>query len=180
MSNNNFSLDLFEISANALSFSLNRNNIFPPLLNDPLSILSQKRPLRKRTPNAFFVCRMNVHKELVRNGFNSNMRLVSKVASILWKNASNEEKHQYILIANFVKELHSRSMQTINAPTDNSYNPYYSFPLSFESPLIKTEQQNSEPTYFQALQYYNEHLILSNSEVIFNESYSFNLNYCNN
>jgi hypothetical protein len=179
MSNNNFSLDLFETSANALSFSLNRNNIFPPLLNDPLSIISQKRPLRKRTPNAFFVCRMNVHKELVRNGFKTNMRLVSKVASILWKNASNEEKHQYILIANFVKELHSRSMQT---PTDNSYNPYYSFPLSLDSPSIKTEQQNSEPTYFQALHYYNEHLILSNSEVVLNvnESYPFNLNYCNN
>lgn len=72
-------------TASALIFALDRNNIFPPLLNDPERILSNKsRRERKRTPNAFFVCRMNVQNEVARKNLNVNMRIISKAAEFFF------------------------------------------------------------------------------------------------
>jgi hypothetical protein len=165
-----FSPYYLETTAKTLAFSLERNNIFPPVLNDPNIILQNKRPIsqRKRPPNAFFICRMNVQKEVTRNDFNLkyNMRIVSKAASILWNSASPEEKIQYFLIANTVKELYSNSMQKT---IDNPYNPYYNFQLSSQSHAIKIDQDTSEIMYFQTLEYYFSNLLLSNSEIFLNE-----------
>jgi hypothetical protein len=154
MSNYTFSLECLEITANILAINVDRNNIFPPLLNDPKSIISQnKRPFhqRKRLPNAFFVCRINVQKEVARNGFNSNMRIVSKAASILWNSASSEEKYQYVLIANNIKVYHSRIIHANIENSDNNYNynPYISFPLCSQSQ--KTEQETSKILSSQTL-----------------------------
>jgi hypothetical protein len=168
MTKNTFSPDYLEITAKTLAFSLERNNIFPPLLNDPNIILQNKSPLRKRKrpPNAFFICRMNVQKEVKRNernGSKYNMRIISKAASILWNNASFEEKNQYFFIANTVKELHRNSMQT---NVENFYNHYYNFQLSTQSHSIKIEEDIS--VYLQTISYISNLLIINN-EMFFNE-----------
>lgn|SRR5256885_11645337 len=165
MTNSTVSLDYLEISANILALNLDRNNIFPPLLNDPKIILQNKRQ-RKRAPNAFFICRMNVQKEVTRYGIKYNMRIVSKAASILWSRATPEEKHQYVIIANMVKELYS------NPTIENSYNPYYSFQLTSQSHSIITEYENFNILYFQTQHYYSNFQILSNAENIFNDTFN--------
>src|SRR5215212_9643647 len=150
MSNYTFSSECLEITAIVLAVKLDRNNIFPPLLNDPKSIILQnKRPShqRKRPPNAFFVCRMNVQKEVTRNGLNPNMRIVSKAASILWNGASSEEKHQYVHIANIIKVYHSSIIHANIENLDNNYNPYYSFPLSSQSQI---KQETTEILFSQS------------------------------
>jgi hypothetical protein len=154
-----FSEDYLEKNARILVCIMDRNNIFPPLLNDAKRIILQnKLPLhqRKRTPNEFFICRMNVQKEVKRNGLKISMRIVSKAASLIWNSASSEEKYQYILIANKVKELKRKSMQE----NENSYNPYYSFQLSSHSNTIITTQENTEITFFQNFYYSYNFLIL--------------------
>jgi len=148
-----------ETSANALIFELDRKNIFPPLLNDPESFISQKRDT-KRTPNAFLICKMNVHKEAVRKGINSNMRTICKATSILWKNASLEEKNKYKQLADNVK---SHFDFYINQ-TKNSYNPYYSFQVStititeasFEEKLATTNNIRNDTAAAVAFNNYNE------------------------
>jgi hypothetical protein len=132
----NFSLEYFENTAFALIDKLDRNNIFPPLLNDPEMIISNKRSklkARKRTPNAFFICRMNVQNEVTHKNLNFNMRIISKTASILWKNASDEEKYEYKILAGIVKDLHEKTSTTCYKPTNISYNPYNYFQLSKSS-----------------------------------------------
>jgi hypothetical protein len=80
MANCKYSYDFLETQAKIIINNLDRKNIFPPLLNDPKRIISQnkrqinQRKKRKRLPNAFFICLMNVQKEVARNGININMR----------------------------------------------------------------------------------------------------------
>ena len=77
----NFSI---EDLAMPLVVRLDRKNIFPPLLKIflPITDLSSRRP--KRSPNAFLICRKDVHEEATRKG-TFNMRVISKVTGILWK-----------------------------------------------------------------------------------------------
>jgi len=95
MNTHNFSIEDLAMS---LIVRLDRRNIFPPLLNNPetflsptdnLTNLSFRRP--KRSPNAFLVCRRNVHEEATRKG-TFNMRIISKVTGILWKNAHQKKR----------------------------------------------------------------------------------------
>src|SRR6185437_1469426 len=139
MTTHNFSIEDLAMS---LIVRLDRNNIFPPLLNDPESFLSPtdnltnlsfRRP--KRSPNAFLVCRRNVHEEATRKG-TFNMRVISKVTGILWKSASPEEKDVYKKLADRVYEIHYRRTSSIykkmtvsSLKERASYKPYYSFPI---------------------------------------------------
>ncbi|GBB96048.1 hypothetical protein RclHR1_02670017 [Rhizophagus clarus] len=143
MTTHNFSIEDLAMS---LIVRLDRNNIFPPLLNNPESFLSPtdnltnlsfRRP--KRSPNAFLVCRRNVHEEATRKG-TFNMRVISKVTGILWKNASAEEKDVYKKLADRVYEIHYRRTSSIykkmtvsSLKERASYKPYYSFPIQIST-----------------------------------------------
>jgi len=152
-----FNLEFLNNSASALIDQLDRNNIFPPLLKDPEKIISNKSrglKVRKRTPNSFLVCRMNVQIEVARKKLNANMRVVSKATSILWKNAYPEEKNVYKQLADTVKEHFESTSTSLNcSESKNSYEPYNTF-SSRQS--LKTNQVANEVNS----QY------LSNSEVI--------------
>ncbi|RGB30668.1 hypothetical protein C1646_671507 [Rhizophagus diaphanus] len=112
MATHDFSI---EYLANSLIDRLDRRNIFPPLHNNPelflssvsssLNNLSSYRP--KRPPNAFLICRKNVQEESKRKG-TYNMRIISKVTSILWKNATREEREVYKRLVNNVYEIHHK------------------------------------------------------------------------
>jgi hypothetical protein len=143
MTTHNFSI---EDLAMALIVRLDRKNIFPPVLNDPEAFLtpadttnmSFRRP--KRSPNAFLVCRRNVHEEATRRG-TYNMRVISKVTGILWKNASAEEKDVYKKLADRIYEIHYRRTSSLyrrmTATTMKerpTYKPYYSFPVQLPPP----------------------------------------------
>jgi hypothetical protein len=111
MSTHDFSI---EYLANSLIVRLDRGNIFPPLHNNPELFLSSVRPSSnlstyrpKRPPNAFLICRKNVQEESKRKG-SYNMRIISKVTSILWKNASLEERDVYKRLVNIVYEIHHK------------------------------------------------------------------------
>jgi hypothetical protein len=116
-----------EFKANEMILNLNRFNIFPPLFNDPKFIISKncKKQKKKRAPNAFFICRLNVHKEAERINVNINMRIICKATSILWNNANSEEKNEYIKLACLVKESMGQNQ--------NNFNHYYIFQSSKES-----------------------------------------------
>ncbi|GBC01977.1 hypothetical protein RclHR1_00440043 [Rhizophagus clarus] len=114
MTTHNFST---EDLAKSLLDKLDRTNIFPPLLNNPetfistLSNLSLLRP--RRPPNAFLLCRKNVQEEAKRKG-NCNMRVISKVTGVLWKDASPDEKKVYEKLANRVHEIHYKNISKNN------------------------------------------------------------------
>jgi hypothetical protein len=91
--------------ATSLINLLDRKNIFPPLFNNPEYFLSRKDAEPKRTLNAFFICRKNVQNEASNKSWNSNMRIISKAASILWKTASPEEKAVYENLASQVDAI---------------------------------------------------------------------------
>src|SRR5271169_1886423 len=110
MNTHNFSIEDLALT---LITRLDRKNIFPPMYNDPESFLapfddadiSFRRP--KRSPNAFLICRKNVHEEAMCKGA-YNMRIVCKATGILWKGASSKEKDVYKKIADQVYEIHRR------------------------------------------------------------------------
>ena len=134
-----------EIAANAFILQLNKNNIFPPLFNDPKIFTSQKR--RKRSPNAFFICRINVHKEALSMGLIPNMRILSKATSILWKNASSTEKYDYTKLAYDVKIYWEKVEMSSIETSKNSFNNYYNFPLSSSSSNIQITDEETTSDY---------------------------------
>src|SRR4051794_31555460 len=111
MTTHNFSIDDL---AESLVCRLDRNQIFPPMLNDPKSFYSPTEDktsslyqIVKRSPNAFLICRKNVHVVASSKG-NYNMKTISKATSILWNNATDEEKGIYKELADQVKTLYSK------------------------------------------------------------------------
>ena len=149
MTTHNFSTDDL---AQTLLVKLDRRNIFPPLLNNPekfissLNNLSLLRP--RRPPNAFLLCRKNVQEEAKRKG-NCNMRVISKVTGVLWKDASPDEKKVYEKLANRVHEIHykkisknSKSIKSSSLLQDKETSPSpYPIPVSFSS--YPFDQENS-------------------------------------
>src|SRR6266536_3189100 len=110
MSINDFTIDYL---ARSLLYRLDRNNIFPPVYNNPELFLSSVvdrsifiRP--KRPANAFLLCRRNVQEETKRQGSYINMRIISKAASILWNNASLTEKIVYRNLYKRVYEIRNK------------------------------------------------------------------------
>jgi len=159
MTTHNFSIKELAMS---LMVRLDRRNIFPPLYNDPetfipssdnLTKLSFRRP--KRCPNAFLLCRKNVHEEANRIG-TSNMRVISKVTSILWKNASPEEKNVYKKLADHVYEIHYRrisiiykkfTVSSLKGDDSSSSSPSPSPSSSSSSPSSSSSSSSSSTSY---------------------------------
>src|SRR3954452_13660017 len=143
MTTQNFSI---EDLANSLIRRLDRGNIFPPYVNNPEALVSSsnltlRRP--RRSPNAFLLCRKNVHQEAKRRG-TCNMRVISKVTGMLWRNASPEEKGVYERLADRVNELHCKkttivykgsNMSSLPKNKDTTKYKPYSFPPQLSAPL---------------------------------------------
>src|SRR5436305_14612754 len=130
--------EYLENAAKSLVYKLNRENIFPPLIKEPEMIISKQRKtnkIRKRTPNAFLICRLNVHKEVMSKGLNVNMRIISKATSLLWKNASSMEKFEYTKLAEKIKKF-SEIMN--DQESNDEFKYFHSFQLK-DSCSIKTE-----------------------------------------
>src|SRR2546421_4309803 len=141
MTTQNFSIEDLAMS---LIDRLDRKNIFPPYYNNPetlissLNHLSLRRP--RRSPNAFLLCRKNVHQEAKRWG-TCNMRVISKVTGILWRNASPEEKGDYEKLADRVNELHCKRSAL-------AYRQL-SLPVSNSIPSISQIRSNNSSNYYQ-------------------------------
>lgn len=147
-----FSIEYLENAAKSLVYKLNRKNIFPPLINDPEMIISKRRKtnkIRKRTPNSFIICRLNVHNEVMRKGLNANMRIISKTTSLLWKNASSNEKYEYTKLAELIKKY---SEIKNNQESNNVFNHYHSFHLneSHNSITEKLTDEEFKENYFNS------------------------------
>jgi len=136
MTTHNFSIMELAMS---LIVRLDRNTIFPPMLNNPesfltasdnLNNLSFRKQKKKRSPNAFLICRRNVHEESIRKG-NFNMRIVSKVTGILWNSASPEEKDIYKKLADRVYEINYKRTSSFYKKAV-SCKPHNSFPIHLQ------------------------------------------------
>ncbi|CAG8704516.1 7402_t:CDS:1, partial [Ambispora leptoticha] len=96
---------------NELIQKVNKNNVFPPQLNNPEELVAEPRMTATgnirppRPQNAFFLFRKNVLAEARRLNV-QNMRIICKVASILWQQATNDEKQMYKDLASKVSALH--------------------------------------------------------------------------
>ncbi|CAB4478113.1 hypothetical protein RhiirA5_394252 [Rhizophagus irregularis] len=145
MATHDFSI---EYLANSLIVRLDRRNIFPPLHNNPelflssvssLNNLSSYRP--KRPPNAFLICRKNVQEESKRKG-TYNMRIISKVTSILWKNATREEREVYKRLVNNVYEIHHKRTCIIYKKIAEISNSKKKRTSSNKSPMQSTSKKS--------------------------------------
>src|SRR5436190_22630029 len=79
--------------ANALINKLDRSKIFPPYYNNPEELITPSKARSfgpPRPPNSFLLCRKNVHRQAKERSV-CNMRVISKVTGILWRNASANE-----------------------------------------------------------------------------------------
>ncbi|RIA87050.1 hypothetical protein C1645_778162 [Glomus cerebriforme] len=162
MTTHNFSTDDL---AKSLLVKLDRRNIFPPSLDNPEKFITSFNNLTvlrpRRPPNAFLLCRKNVQEEAKRKG-NCNMRVISKVSGVLWKDASPDEKRVYEKLANRVHEIHynkinkntksstksSTLLQDKEITTSNPYSirvpfpTYSSFSFDQESDLLFLNNDN--------------------------------------
>ncbi|CAG8496557.1 9519_t:CDS:1 [Paraglomus occultum] len=89
--------------------TLSRDRIFPPFFNDPETLVPDVAGNRRppRPLNAFLLLRKNVAEEARRCIDHPNMRVISKVSSILWANSTQEEKDVYQCLAKDVSRLHA-------------------------------------------------------------------------
>lgn len=178
------STDDLNSSAYDLILKLNRKNIFPPILN-PSDIIGSikfdERKKQKRTPNGFFICRMNVTKEAERIGIKINMRLAIKATSILWKNALNEEKNEYLQLADKIKCYCLRNSSTNKQDQFDHYNV---FQLSKETNELYND--NSKQNYLNDYNINSNNndesltVINNNDEQFGNSFIQYNENYSNN
>ncbi|CAG8535602.1 8735_t:CDS:2 [Cetraspora pellucida] len=148
---------------------LDRNNIFPPAINKPEDLIGITKPdtRTRRPPNGFLLCRKNVHREARLKG-TCNMRVISKVTGMLWREASAEEKETYEQLALDVQTLHSQKYPGYRYRPSRSkavplYHPYLntsSVPIltqmtipqvNYNAPLLFQPQQE-----FDLLQYFNQ------------------------
>ncbi|CAG8443824.1 10905_t:CDS:2, partial [Scutellospora calospora] len=159
--------------ANNLINSLDRNKIFPPAHNNPQELINITSPntRTKRPPNGFLLCRKNVHKEARLKGI-CNMRVISKVTGMLWRDASSEEKEFYEQLAIDVQNLHSQIHPGYKyRPTSRSkavplYHPYIDttsipFPTQVVTPQVNYHYQTSELLSqplpeFDPIQFFNQ------------------------
>ncbi|CAG8662115.1 15094_t:CDS:2 [Cetraspora pellucida] len=126
-----FSLDDL---ADSLICQLDRSKIFPPYHNDAEEYViaaHSKNKVPKRSPNAFLLCRNNVHKEAKRLGI-SNMRVISKVTGILWRESTVEEKEVYEDLSVYIYVQRDNSITNRQHIANRRYMPYV-FPYSISS-----------------------------------------------
>ncbi|CAG8615295.1 12708_t:CDS:1 [Ambispora leptoticha] len=98
-------------NAEATIALLDMKKIFPLKKPEPQQLISspnitENGETKPRRPiNAFFIFRQNVIPEARRVGV-TNMQLISKVASMLWKRAPESDKQKYKKLAAEVSVLH--------------------------------------------------------------------------
>ncbi|CAG8666223.1 6039_t:CDS:2 [Dentiscutata erythropus] len=159
MTTSNFSIaDI----ANNLIPKLNRNRIFPPFYNKPeellpsISTTNSRKP--RRSPNSFLLFRKNIHEEIKRIGTGCNMRVISRIAGVLWHNASLDEKQFYDDLAQRCNDLHIQRYQPKikhqseirKRPLKHNYDPYEVVTIpSHISPSQLRLQQEPEPVIYQ-------------------------------
>lgn len=142
-----------DFSAKLLISSLEKANIFPPSLSDPSSYLPES-PL-KRSPNAFFICKKNVFSEAKKRRGKLNVPVATKAASILWKQATFEEKKIYQDLANAVLFLNNKRKDGCNASFGESQ--------SLQQSVVSNSAPNSD--------YGSYYLLNSNYPEIMNYGY---------
>ncbi|CAB4483454.1 hypothetical protein RhiirA1_470565 [Rhizophagus irregularis] len=181
MATHDFSIEYLAMS---LLARLDRKNIFPPKYDDvesfvpvPSNNSSSTRP--KRPPNAFLICRKNVQLESKRKG-SHNMRVISKVTSILWRNATDSEKSVYKNLFDRVYEIHSMRNSSSNrqlpmvSPTSDVIcqpSPFYPHITTSNSPcffeLENNCHSNNQLTTYD-LNYFNyfKYFMDSNNQIV--------------
>ncbi|CAG8663450.1 2364_t:CDS:2 [Gigaspora margarita] len=141
-----FSLDGL---ADSLICQLDRSRIFPPYHNDAEEYViaaHSKNKIPKRSPNAFLLCRKNVHKEAKRLGV-SNMRVISKVTGILWRESTVEEKEVYEDLSKYIRDIYVQRDNTVASSqyiSNHRYMPY-AIPYSISS----TQNMYLPPTIYE-------------------------------
>ncbi|CAG8569403.1 10043_t:CDS:2, partial [Scutellospora calospora] len=129
----NFSIA--EIASNLIP-RINMRNIFPPIHNKPEELIptfstnTTRKP--RRSMNSFLIFRKNIHEEIKRIGVGCNMRVISRIAGVLWRNASLDEKQFYEDLSQLCNDIHNqRYNSTIKhqaeirkRPLACKYNPY--------------------------------------------------------
>jgi hypothetical protein len=159
-----------EFLATSIIRKLNRRNIFPPLFNNPEFYLPPVEFQTKKPLNSFLICRRNVHEESRRFG-TYNMRVISKVTSILWKSATSEERYIYKQLADFVCELHFMR----NSPFELTLLPEEVEPMTV-SPFFPTLPSSFDFDPMENHCYENTTSQL-NTGFDFNENYQFITNH---
>ncbi|CAG8504789.1 7146_t:CDS:2, partial [Racocetra persica] len=150
MSTSNFSIaDI----ANNLIPKLNKKRIFPPYHNKPEDLIpapsttNARKP--RRSPNSFLLFRKNIHEEIKRIGLGCNMRVISRVAGVLWHNASLDEKQFYEDLAQRCNDLHIQRYSMAKHQSEIrkrqstcKYNPYevVSVPSHMPSGQLRLQQ----------------------------------------
>src|ERR1044071_2005896 len=88
-----------------LSILINPRNIFPPVLNDPSTLLRMYVRRANRPPHAYKIYKTNFTKEAKRLGF-YNQLFISREASLYWSRSTSQEKRLYTQLADAVKRLY--------------------------------------------------------------------------
>ncbi|CAG8616874.1 7647_t:CDS:1 [Ambispora gerdemannii] len=148
-------------NADALIALLDMKKIFPLEKPEPQELLSppnitENGETKPRRPiNAFFIFRQNVIPEAKRVGV-TNMQLISKVASILWKKAPESDKQNYRNLAAEVSVLHRRKYPSFRyAQVRSSFSfrrqgfsrPFSQPPNTNNTPSSQTSNPLSSPNF---------------------------------
>ncbi|CAG8566659.1 6830_t:CDS:2 [Ambispora leptoticha] len=123
-------------NAEALIALLDMKKIFPLEKPEPQELVSspnitENGETKPRRPiNAFFIFRQNVIPEARRVGV-TNMQLISKVASMLWKRAPESDKQKYKKLAAEVSVLHRQRYPNFRY-TQNAFSNTYHAPITID------------------------------------------------
>ncbi|CAG8501139.1 17014_t:CDS:2 [Dentiscutata erythropus] len=167
-------------SLNDLAYSLikllDRNNIFPPAINNPEELIGRSTPntRTRRPPNGFLLCRKNVHKEARSKG-TCNMRETYEQLALDVQNLHSQKHPGYRYRPN------SRSNKAVPM-----YHPYMNTTRSKAVPLYNNSYMNtsstsaSYPTQMPIPQvnYQTTDLLSQSSQEI--DLYQYYQNPCNN
>ncbi|CAG8475288.1 7094_t:CDS:2 [Diversispora eburnea] len=142
--------------ANLLIQKIDRSLIFPPTLNKPEELLNPSRKRNgtnrpPRPPNGFLICRKNVHNQAKKRGI-CNMRVISKVTGMLWRQASQDEKEQYEKLAARVVNLHTHRYPGFkyrpSSKGDSKIELYQPYVFSISEEVTKlTQSEKKQPKH---------------------------------
>jgi hypothetical protein len=125
-----------EITVESYLSLIDISELSEPLITDYIS-----NPNKKKSPNSFIFFRMNVKQLMINKGKELNMRTLSTISSILWKQLDEEVKEKYKQISLNIKEEHLQNKKL------NIQN------IDFE--LFEETLQQPEPQILQ-YQYHNQ------------------------
>lgn len=146
-----FPLDL-EYQMNNICALILRENLFPPSMTNPEHIIPKRSKKRKKSPNSFFIFKMNLHKEIKRNKLKIKMSLESKLASKYWNDANQLEKNYYKELAKQVKLYFQTTLSTCLKP-ENETNQNYLIQSLNDNNNLYTSQVHYTPYDFYYLDF---------------------------